>query len=253
MANLYRFRKCRQSSINNLLSLRIEGSKYSEMTDDKEVSLTIDIERIKDYTKLSQDVIAKTHEIIRKHIINSYYIACFSKTDQLDDIDMWKEYAGSNGFCLVYNDVFIRNAINIAMRRNRGKFLIFRDVDYGNDPTDITDFVIDYLSLVGDDIENEEAHKYASKHAGDKLSIEQRRKITNSMFHKIGQFPEKDEKRIVLLGKEEGNPFCNDMISIVVKPSKIYCSSLMDCDVKKELERFAKKNNIDFEIKLIKK
>lgn len=252
MGLLYRFRRCRDQSITNVINLTIEGSKYTEMADEKEVSLFVDSELIKNKTKFPEGHIGRIQEIIRKHILNSYFIACFSKTDQTSNISMWKEYADYDGFCLVYREEQIRKAIKYAMWKLRNIYLMLRDVDYGTEPTDITSFVFDYLQLIGNDFENEKTHKYASKYVDNKL-LTSGRNLIKSMFHKIGTFPEDDEMRIVLLGKENNQKYNNNMVSVAIKPFKIICSSLMPDEKRKRLERFAKKNNITFLIKEIKR
>lgn len=249
MGLLYRFRKNRDYSINNLFSFRIEGSKYTEMADEREVSLSINVESLCKITNLDKSVIAKFNKIIREHIINSYYISFFTTIDQTDDLSMWNEYAGGDGFCLVYDEQKIKNAIKITMLTYRNKYLIFRDVDYGNEPTDITSFAHDFLSLVGDDTDNEEAYKKAAETVGNNLSSSEVKRLTKCMFHKIGTFPEKSEKRIVLLGKKHDKAHNNDMISVVVKPVKIICSSSMPIATMDKIQKFAKKNSIQFAIK----
>ena len=249
MNKLYRFRRCDIHCLNALFGNKIQGSKYCAMADANEVLISVNIEEIKSITKLGEEVISAAVEAIRDHVIDSYYIACFTTEDQTYDLNMWKEYAGLNGFCLVYNEALVSNAVTLSMKKGLPYYHMFKEVDYGNEPTDITPFMKDYFLLVGEDIENEDRHRFAVSKIGESLSIEERQVVTNSMFHKIGNFTEKTEKRIVSLRRNRESDYCNDMLGIPVKPIEIICSSLMPQDIFRKVKRFAAKNDIKVCIK----
>lgn len=248
MGCLFRFRSCSAHSLMALSNLSIEGSIYDVMGDKKEVLLSIDVDRLCKISPLDRSIIKATADLIRNHVLSHYYIACFSKTNQLEDLDMWETYAGTDGFCLVYDEIVLNNAIKLSMMKNKGLFHIFRDVDYGKEATDITPFVEDYLRIVGNDIYNEEAYVRATKIVGNSFDSNLRTKIINSMFHKIGVFPEKSEKRIVTLKSNSDGPFDSDLLMIKVKPSIIICSSKMPNEQLMAIEKIAKDNKIEFRI-----
>lgn len=253
MGLLYRFRRCEDRLINNVVNLSIGGSKYCTMEDKREVSFTIDLESVKKVTSLSTEEIFSIQENIREHVLNSFFISCFCKTDQTSETPMWKEYAGYDGFCLIYEEVHIKSAIVRSMMKYKDRFFMFDDVDYGAEPTDITPFLLNYLKLIGNDFNNEKACMLASERTKYLLSLKEREKIMKSMFHKIGDFPEDKEKRIVLLGKETDKEYINSMIPVKIKPIKIICSSLMPFEKREQLEHFANNNKIGFLIKEVKR
>lgn len=252
MGYLYRFRRNTDDSFDAFSNLSIEGSIYAAMKDKNEVLLEIDVDRLCKITTIDRSIVEKTCDIIRNHILNHYFIACFAKTDQLGDLDMWKEYSNGDGFCLVYNEASITNAICFSMMKHKDIFHMFRDVDYGFKPTDITLFVEDYLRIVGKDVQNEEAHKNASNKVGDSFSRDIKQKITNAYFHKIGTFPEKSEKRIVSFNKNSKGPFSKDLLLEKVKPILIIYSDKMPTDSVKRLKSIAKKNSIRVQVHHLK-
>ncbi|MDY6391986.1 MAG: hypothetical protein SPL80_04015 [Bacilli bacterium] len=251
MNKLYRFRRCNDYSLDALFGNKIQGSKYCAMADPNEVLVTANVEEIKKITKLDEELIAQTVDVIRNHIINSYYISCFTTEDQTDNAKMWEEYAGTNGFCLVYDESLVTDAVRLSMQRALPVFHMFKQVEYGNEPTDITPLIKDYLRLVGDDIECEERHRFAALNAGKSLSAEERQRITGSMFRKIGNFTEKTEKRLVSLHSDHSLKFCDDMLGVPVKPIGVICSSLMPPDTFQEISEFAINNDIELSIKEI--
>lgn len=253
MGLLYRFRHCNDQLISNVMNLSIEGSKYCTMKDKREVSFTINLDLIKKVTSLSAEEIFSVQENVRKHILNSYFISCFCKTDQINEMSMWAEYTGYDGFCLLYEEEHIKTAIVRSMMKHKDRFFMFDDVDYGTESTDITPFLFNYLRLIGNDFNNEKACRLASSRVKYLLSLKEREKIMKSMFHKIGDFPEDNEKRIVLFGKETDKEYSNSMIPVKIKPIKIICSSLMPTEKRKQLEHFANTNKIGFLIKEVKR
>jgi|GEM_PF-3066132 len=250
MEKIYRFRSC-EYSLNALLNFSIEGTKFKIMGDDQnEVHLFVDAEKISSITKIDKTIIDKTSDIVRNHIMNSYYLSCFTIVDQTNDPNMWKNYANTTGFCVVYDYNMIKNAVKWSSFSGKG-FYLFRSVDYGDKSTDITPFVEDYLRLVADDIDNEEAHRKAAELVGNNLSEDVRKKVINCMFHKIGSFPEKTEIRIVTQRKNHKKDFCESILEVDVKPIEIICSPLMTKDNKITISKFCAKHHIKYTIKNI--
>ena len=251
MTKIYRFRKCEDKLIDYVLNKRIEGSKYSTMIagDPKEVSITADTDELMTVTQLPREIVNQGCNIIRENILKAYYLSCFSTVNQIEKLDMWKEYAGMDGFCLVYDDEKINEAVIDVLRNKKDRTVIFRNVDYGNNPVDITSFIKDFLLLIGDNINDEEAYIRAANEVGKRHSLEERRRIIGAMFHKIGEFPEKAEKRMAVLLDENDSKYCEDMLGVDVIPEEIICSSLMKRVYRRRLERFAKKKGIIFSIK----
>lgn len=251
MAFIYRFRKDEPHSINNLLNLSIEGSKYLKQNPKAgELSLTVDYEKVKNETNYEKIDVDKVIKIIKNHILNAYFLSCFTTVDQINEIDMWKEYAENTGFCLVYLEEHICNAIYYSERAHRGRYFLFKNAECGCEAIDISDFIIKYLKVASEHkTEDADLEQHIIKEMMNNNSIDEIERFTKCMFHKIGKFPEKIEKRIVLLGKEEDGPFCNDMILSKIKPYKIVCSSLMNNQTMKKLRRFSRKNGIKFSIK----
>lgn len=68
------------------------------------------------------------------------------------------------------------------------------------------------------------------------------------MFHKIGIFPEKEEKRIVTLKNNSGKPFDSNMLMAKVKRSLVICSNKMPTDKMLIIKEIAKQNGITFQI-----
>ena len=249
MGLLYRFRRENEQSVFCTEKMFIQGSKYITMADPNEVLITIDIEKIVKETKADRELIKKTGEFLREHIINSYFISCFATEDQTDDMNMWQEYAGKTGFCLIYEEDDIKNALEKSMLSKKNKYFLFREINYSNQPIDITLFVLNYWKIIGSNVESEKAHKKAANLVRYTFNGEESKKITNCMFNKIGTFTEKTQKRIVLLSNRYSDLYNDDMVGIPVKPIKVICSSLMSKKYLCRLEQFSINNNIEFEIK----
>lgn len=193
-----------------------------------------------------QNLADSVEESIRNHVMHNYYLICFSTVNQIDDIEMWKEYAEGTGYCVVYRDEDIQRAVNTYMLDSRDADAIFREVDCGEGKTDITSFLDVLLEKLKGRYDDEAAIIYACKHWADYISREQGHTLIMSMFHKIGSFPEKQEKRVVIRNPAYRTTYVSRILT--VKPKAVICSSLMP---KKDIETIresAHRNGIDFSI-----
>ena len=248
MEKLYRFRRCEPHTINSLKELTIEGSKYCTMGDTKEASLWVDVNKLSQITKLDKTILSNTANLIRNHILNTYYISCFTMVDQIDEINMWSTYANNDGFCLVYDDKDIAKAIKQSLLYFESKSILFERCDYGTGPVDITVFIEKFLKLVGADITNEARYIYAASNIYYSLNKDERKNIMRSFFHKIGPFPEKKEKRIVSLSENNSSNWCSNILNVPVRPKEIICSSKMREDYCNQIKHLAKIHKIPISI-----
>lgn len=147
-------------------------------------------------------------------------------------------------FCLVYDENKIAGAAALSMGHGDARFHAFRDVDYGFSATDITPFVEKYFELVGDDFENETRHKFAIINIDQALAEGEGRTVINAMFHKIGFFTERNEKRLTSLLSNRESDWCNDMLGVRVYPDEIILSPAMNEDCKRRIQSFARKRGI---------
>lgn len=248
MKKLYRFRKLKHDSVNKFCQFAVDGSTYfgqSENALNSEMLIYIDAEKILSKYEVSPELVNSIEMALREHVIHNYYIVCFVTTNQLDECDMWREYADDNGFCLVYDEQDILNAIKPIIIKGE-KSIIFRDVDVGKSKTDLTLFLDRFLKKMNGKYYDERAVKYAAEHWFDDLKPEESMGLIQSMFHKIGDFPEKYEKRICIRDPKLKGTYIWRLLTI--KPVEVICSSLMPRKEMEIIRKSARKHRIVFSI-----
>ena len=217
------------------------------MKDDREVTVCADYESLKSLTSLDETILRQTAGILREHVLKTYYLASFACENQVGDQKMWDEYAGGDGFCLLYDRRNIQIALRRSMTSHPSFFHLFEAVDYGNNPTDITPFIAKFFSLIGSDVQNEEKYQLATERIVGSLLPEERNRLMRSFFHKIpGGYPETYEERIVTLRPRNEKKWLEDLLGVPVWPSRVICSSLMKQETIEKIRRFANRRRIDF-------
>lgn len=196
---LYRYRKYANWSISDLSKNKIAFSKFSKMKDDKEVPVSYDYSKIKNkqFTKENIDLFLKT---IRDHIIQDYYLACFTTERPTPESKMWEEYSNGCGFCIVYSKQKINNTVQslnvISVKQKSENIFKINDVYYDHSDHDITPFFNAYLNRINKDSTKKDI-EYISKNIHKLINKEEKKVLMDCFFHKTGKYVEKQETRIV--------------------------------------------------------
>lgn len=98
MAKLIRFREYKEYTLDAFFAGTIAGTKFSRMDDKKEALLSVDDSKLSTRFNIGDDIFLATKDIVRNHILDSYYLASFTTEDHIRNPKMWMEYAGKDGF-----------------------------------------------------------------------------------------------------------------------------------------------------------
>ena len=183
---LYRFRKIKNNAVKQFCTNSISGSRFDGLFEDdlkSEIRITLDKERLEILYGVDVSIMNRFEEELRNYLIQNYYVICFSSINQIKDMQMWKRYADCTGYCLVYDETQLEDALGCVKERG---IAIIGQVEKSEKPVDIT-FIIDrIINYVEKNNNSEKQKKYAFEHWTDLITPQEAEKLVDVFFNKIG-------------------------------------------------------------------
>ena len=233
---IYRYREATSFNIKALLDENINGSLFKLFNDFTELNFEI-TEKTLIRFEIDRQGKEKIISLLKNHIMDKYYMACFTFNDPFLTNNMWRKYTNEgHGYCLAYETTDLESNI----REQHFGALSMRLVNYNSQPYLIDELIEHILSNDGvrKELENDNIDGAVSK------DINRISKIVMEMFvNKHDSCIGEREYRMILRNDEKSSEPRNEKM-LRVKPKFIVVSESVCHFIKLIILHYSNKNAI---------